>query len=85
MPQHCQCRRLPPMPPLASYFSQDELRSMSKQEWMEKYGGVLQSEQWFEGKSPAWNYDQDSWCVFRRLWCFPFSLVCVGGLGLFGM
>lgn len=36
---------------------------MSRQEWMEKFGGVLQSEQWFEKKSPAWNYDQDSWCA----------------------
>ncbi|KAI3428326.1 hypothetical protein D9Q98_006706 [Chlorella vulgaris] len=41
--------------------SEDELRSMSRQEWMERFGGVLQSEQWFESKAPGWNYDQNSW------------------------
>ena len=44
---------------------QDELRSMSRQEWMERFGGVLQSEKWFETKSPAWNYDQNSWWVLQ--------------------
>lgn len=36
---------------------------MSRQEWMERFGGVLQSEQWFESKAPAWNYDKNSWCA----------------------
>lgn len=30
---------------------------------MQQYGGVLQSEEWFDKKAPAWNYDKDSWCV----------------------
>lgn len=40
---------------------QDELRSMSRKQWMQQYGGVLQSEQWFDKKAPAWNYDPESW------------------------
>lgn len=41
--------------------SENELRSLSRQEWMERYGTVLQSEEWFDKKSPAWNYDRNSW------------------------
>lgn len=41
--------------------SEDELRSLSRDEWMARYGGVLQSEQWFDSKAPEWNYDKNSW------------------------
>ncbi|PRW56401.1 dna-directed rna polymerase i and iii 14 kda polypeptide [Chlorella sorokiniana] len=41
--------------------SEDELRSMSREQWMQQYGGVLQSEEWFDKKAPAWNYDPESW------------------------
>ena len=40
---------------------QHELRAMSREQWMQQYGGVLQSEQWFDKKAPAWNYDPESW------------------------
>ena len=64
---------------------------MSRQEWMARYGSVLQSEEWFEGKAPAWNYDQHSWWFqsvgrqpgteplwMRRQWHMP-ELDCPGG------
>lgn len=64
---------------------------MSRQEWMTRYGSVLQSEEWFEGKAPAWNYDQHSWWFksvgrepgneplwMRRQWHMP-ELDCPGG------
>lgn len=42
--------------------SRDELRSMSKKEWMEKYGEVLASEQRFEKKHADWVFEHsDSW------------------------
>ena len=59
----------PPLPPPASYLSvgllpaplQDELRTMSREQWMQQYGGVVQSEEYFEKKAPGWNYDKNSW------------------------
>lgn len=54
-----------PTPSLAPSFSrpplQEELRGMTREQWMQAYGGVLQSEQWFDAKSPGWNYDPKSW------------------------
>lgn len=47
--------------PMAPPAPQDELRSLSRDEWMARYGGVLQSEQWFDSKAPEWNYDKNSW------------------------
>lgn len=41
--------------------SRDELRSMSREEWMEKYGEVLASEQYFERKDPNWAQNKSSW------------------------
>lgn len=41
--------------------SEDELKSLTREQWMAQYGGVLQSEEWFEGKAPGWNYDKNSW------------------------
>ncbi len=34
---------------------------------MARYGGVLQSEQWFDRKAPEWNYDKNSWWVGGRV------------------
>jgi len=61
-----RCCSCPPAPiffqrPQLRPMLQDELRSMSREQWMQQYGGVLQSEEWFEKKSPAWNYDPESW------------------------
>lgn len=50
----CTLARAPP---------QDELRSLSRNEWMARYGGVLQSEQYYDRGSPAWNYNKNSWWV----------------------
>jgi DNA-directed RNA polymerase subunit L len=41
--------------------SRDELRSMTREEWMEKYGEVLASEEHFERKDPNWAQNQASW------------------------
>ena len=41
--------------------SRDELRSMSREEWMEKYGDVLASEEHFEAKDPNWAKNPSSW------------------------
>ncbi|PSC69710.1 DNA-directed RNA polymerase I and III 14 KDA polypeptide [Micractinium conductrix] len=38
-----------------------ELKALSREEWMARYGGELQSEQWFDKKAPGWNYDKSSW------------------------
>lgn len=40
---------------------------MSRDEWMQRFGGVLQSEDWFEKKAPGWQYDKDSWCAGSRV------------------
>jgi hypothetical protein len=57
--------------PLTSVLLQEELRSLSREEWMQRFGGMLQSEQHFEKRSPAWNYDQNSWWV-----PLPLPLAC---------
>jgi DNA-directed RNA polymerase subunit L len=41
--------------------SRDELRSMTREEWMEKYGDILASEERFERKNPNWAQNQASW------------------------
>ncbi len=41
--------------------SREELRGMTREEWMEKYGDVLASEQFFQDKDPKWVEDQQSW------------------------
>lgn len=39
----------------------DELRQLSREEWMARYGGELASEQHFEQKDPNWADNPNSW------------------------
>jgi len=41
--------------------SRDELRSMTREEWMEKYGEILANEEHFERKNPNWAQNHASW------------------------
>jgi DNA-directed RNA polymerase subunit L len=41
--------------------SRDELRTMSRDEWMSKYGAVLASEEHFERRDPNWAANPQSW------------------------
>ena len=41
--------------------SRDELRGMSREEWMRRFGDVLASEQHFEGLDPGWQSNPQSW------------------------
>lgn len=38
---------------------------------MARYGGELQSEQWFDKKAPGWNYDKSSWWVQEKCRVLP--------------
>lgn len=74
-------RSMPPPP--GGTLPQEELRNLSREEWMARFGGTLQSEQHFEKRSPAWNYDQKSWWVGPHPGCSPGLLyaVCSSELG----
>lgn len=37
------------------------VRSLSKEEWMEEYGEVLASEEYFESRDPKWHQNPQSW------------------------
>lgn len=37
------------------------IRRLSREEWMEQYGEVLASEEYFEGKDPNWPHNPQSW------------------------
>ena len=39
----------------------EELRSLTREEWMARFGDVLSSEQFFEGKDPEWEHRRESW------------------------
>lgn len=41
--------------------SRDDLRAMSREEWMDKFGEVYASEQHFEAKDPNWAENERSW------------------------
>lgn len=41
--------------------SRDELRGLTRDEWMKKFGEVLASEQFFHDKDPNWVENRESW------------------------